>query len=85
MQRAIWMPDGQSLLVGGHDGTQVSLWLQPLKGKARKLPLGDVNPAWSFWVNTAVGSKGEIAFPGDTAWHPSELYYMPSSADPPKR
>src|SRR5271157_3829480 len=50
LQRAIWMPDGQSLLVGGHDGTQVSMWLQPLKGKAHKLPLGDVNPAWLFWI-----------------------------------
>jgi len=33
--RAIWMPDGKSLLVGGHDGTQVSLWLQSLGGVAQ--------------------------------------------------
>ena len=85
LQRAIWMPDGQSLLVGGHDGTEVSMWLQPLKGKARKLSLGDVNPAWLFWVDAAVGPKGEIAFTGSTASHPSELYYMPSSSDAPKR
>jgi dipeptidyl aminopeptidase/acylaminoacyl peptidase len=85
LQRAIWMPDGQSLLVGGHDGTQVSLWLQPLKGKARKLSLGEVNPAWMFWIDAAVGPKGEIVFTGSTASQPSELYYMPSSADPPKR
>ncbi len=32
--RVIWMPDGNSLLVGGHDGTQTSLWLQPLTGAA---------------------------------------------------
>jgi dipeptidyl aminopeptidase/acylaminoacyl peptidase len=85
LQRAIWMPDGQSLLVGGHDGTQVSLWLQPLKGKARRLSLGDVNPTWLFWIDTTVGRKGEIAFTGSTASQPSELYYMPSSSDPPKR
>ena len=85
LQRAIWMPDGQSLLVGGHDGTQVSMWVQPLKGKARKLSLGDVNPAWLFWIDAAVGSKGEIAFTGSTASHPSELYYMPSPTDAPKR
>jgi dipeptidyl aminopeptidase/acylaminoacyl peptidase len=84
LQRAIWMPDGQSLLVGGHDGTQVSMWLQPLKGKARKLSLGEVNPTWLFWIDAAVGPKGEIAFTGSTAWQPSELYYMASSADPPK-
>jgi hypothetical protein len=59
--------------------------LQRLKGKARKLSLGDVNPAWLFWIDAAVGPKGEIAFTGSTASQPSELYYMPSSADPPKR
>jgi dipeptidyl aminopeptidase/acylaminoacyl peptidase len=85
LQRALWMPDGRSLLVGGHDGTQVSMWLQPLKGKARKLPLGEVNPTWLFWIDAAVGPKGEIAFTGSTASQPSELYYMPSSADAPKR
>ncbi len=85
LRRPIWMPDGQSLLVGGHDGTQVSLWLQPLKGKARKLSLGDVNPACDYWIDVAVGPKGDIAFPGSTAWHPSELYYMVSSTDAPKR
>lgn len=85
LQRAIWMPDGQSLLVGGHDGTQVSMWLQPLHGKARKLPLGEVNPAWLFWIDAAVGPKSEIAFTGSTASHPSELYYMASPTDSPKR
>jgi dipeptidyl aminopeptidase/acylaminoacyl peptidase len=85
LQRVIWMPDGQSLLVGGHDGTEIAMWLQPLKGKARKLSLGDVNPAWSFWIDAAVGPKGEIAFAGSTASHPSELYYMPSPSDTPKR
>ncbi len=85
LYRAIWMPDGQSLLVGGHDGTEVAMWLQPLKGKARKLSLGDVNPAWLFWIDAAVGPKGEIAFTGSIASHPSELYYMPSATDTPKR
>ena len=83
--RAIWMPDGQSLLIGGDDGTLVSMWLQPLKGKARKLPLGDVSPTSDDWVDAAVGPKGEIAFPGSTTSHPSELYYMTSPTDAPKR
>jgi dipeptidyl aminopeptidase/acylaminoacyl peptidase len=83
--RAIWMPDAKSLLVGGHDGTQVSLWLQPLGGAARKLPLGDASPSWSFWVDAAVGRNGEIAFAGSTPNQPSELYYMATPNDPPKR
>jgi dipeptidyl aminopeptidase/acylaminoacyl peptidase len=85
IQRAIWMPDGQSLLVGGDDGTQVALWSQPLKGQARKLSLGDANPTWDYWVDVAVGPKGEIAFSGNTSWDPSELYYMASPTDAPKR
>jgi dipeptidyl aminopeptidase/acylaminoacyl peptidase len=85
LQRAIWMPDGQSLLVAGHDGTRVSMWLKPFKGKARELSLGDVNPAWLYWVDVSVGPKGEVAFTGSTPSHPSELYYIPSSNDVPKR
>jgi dipeptidyl aminopeptidase/acylaminoacyl peptidase len=83
--RAIWMPDGKSLLVGGHDGTQVGLWLQPLGGPAKKLTLGDASPSWSFWVDAFVGRKGEIAFAGSTPGQPSELYYMSSVNDEPKR
>ena len=83
--RAIWMPDGKSLLVGGHDGTQVSLWLQPQGGAAKKLPLGDVSPSWSFWVDATVGRNGEIAFAGRTPSQPAELYFMASPNDPPKR
>ena len=83
--RAIWMPDGKSLLVGGHDGAQVALWLQPLGGTAKKLPLGDISPSWSFWVDAAVGRTGEIAFAGSTPNQPSELYYMATPNDSPKR
>lgn len=83
--RAIWMPDGKSLLVGGHDGAQVGLWLLPLGGAAKKLPLGDVSPSWSFWVDATVGRNGGIAFVGSTPNQPSELYYMASPNDAPMR
>ena len=83
--RAIWMPDGKALLVGGHDGTQVGLWLQPVGGAAKKLSLGDVSPSWSYWVDGAVGRSGEIAFAGSTPGQPTELYYMASVNDAPKR
>jgi len=85
LQRVIWMPDGNSVLVGGNDGTQVSLWLQPLSGPAKKLALGDISPTWLFWIDAFVGRKGDIAFTGSTPTQPSELYYMPSADDAPKR
>jgi dipeptidyl aminopeptidase/acylaminoacyl peptidase len=85
IQRVIWMPDGNSLLVGGHDGTTTSLWLQPLSGGPKKLSLGDISPSWGFWVDVFVGRKGEIAFTGSTPSHPSELYYMVSASDTPRR
>jgi len=83
--RVIWMPDGNSLLVGGHDGTQTSLWLQPLNAAPKKLNLGDVNPTWSFWIDAHVGRKGDIAFTGVSPTQPSELYYMASANDAPRR
>ena len=83
--RAIWMPDGNSLLVGGHDGVKTSLWLQPLVGAAKKLQLGDISPSWLFWVDAFVGRKGEIAFTGSTPTQPSELYYLSSANDTPRR
>jgi dipeptidyl aminopeptidase/acylaminoacyl peptidase len=84
VQRAVWMPDGKSLLLGGHDGTGVSLWLQALPGKARRIDLGAIQPAWSFWVDMTVGPKGDVAFTGSTAAHPAELYYMSSVDAAPK-
>ncbi|MBV9886686.1 MAG: S9 family peptidase, partial [Acidobacteria bacterium] len=85
--RVIWMPDSNSMLVGGHDATQVSMWLQPLAANAqpKKLNLGDISPAWAFWVDAFVGRKGEIAFTGSTPTQPSELYYMASANDTPRR
>jgi len=85
--RVIWMPDSNSILVGGHDATQTSMWLQPLAANAapKKLNLGDVSPAWAFWVDAFVGRKGEIAFTGSSPTQPSELYYMASANDTPRR
>lgn len=83
--RAIWMPDGKTLLVGGHDGVGTSLWVQPVGGAAKKLNLGDIEPSWGFWVDATVGPKGDIAFTGSTASHPGELYYMSSADATPRR
>ena len=83
--RSIWMADGKSLLVGANDGTRVSLWVQPLEGSARKLDLGSVSPASSFWVDVAVAKDGAIAFTGSDPMRPAELYYLSSPTARPKR
>jgi dipeptidyl aminopeptidase/acylaminoacyl peptidase len=83
--RAIWMPDSKSLLVGGHSGTRVSMWIQPLDGPVKSINLGEVNPSWLFWIDANVGKNGAIAFTGSSPHHPTELYYLTSADSKPTR
>jgi dipeptidyl aminopeptidase/acylaminoacyl peptidase len=82
---SVFTPDGKALLVGGNDGTRVSLWLAPLDGPAKRLELGDVSPAWSFFVDAAVSSNGAIAFVGSEPGRPGELWVMASASAAPRR
>ena len=85
--RAIWMPGGQSLLVGANDGTRVSLWLQPTTGTrpARRLDLGGLSPSSSFWVDMSVARTGAVAFTASSPARPTELYYLASPTARPRR
>ena len=84
--RAIWMGDGETLLVAAHDGTGLGMWLQSRKGGARKLNLGDVVASWGgVWVDVTLGSDGALAFPGSTPTHPNEIYYLPAGGGTPRR
>jgi dipeptidyl aminopeptidase/acylaminoacyl peptidase len=86
--RALWMPDGRSLLVGGNDTERVSLWLQPVDpggGAARRIDTGDASPNSSFFVDMAVSSTGAIAFAGTSPARPAEIYYLASPDAPIKR
>ena len=83
--RSIWMPDGKTLLVGANDEDTVSLWLQPIDGAAKKLDLGGVTPASAFWVDVAVGARGEIVFVGATKQRSAELYLKPAVDAAPVR
>ena len=75
--RAIWMPDGKSLLVGANEGTTAALWIQPADGgPAHRIPTGEITPAETFWVEGSVSSHGEIAFTGATPKDPAELFFM---------
>jgi dipeptidyl aminopeptidase/acylaminoacyl peptidase len=82
---SVWTSDGKALLVGGNDGTRVSLWLAPLDGPAKRLELGDASPAWSFFVDATVGKNDSIAFVGSEPGRPAELWVMASPAAAPKR
>jgi dipeptidyl aminopeptidase/acylaminoacyl peptidase len=82
---SVWMPDGKALVVGGNDGTRVSLWRAPLDGPAKRLELGDVNPAWAFFVDVSVGPDGSIAFVGSEPRRPAELWILAPDATGPRR
>ncbi len=85
MARAIWMPDSKSMLVGANDGTTTGMWIQPLEGQPTKLNLGKIVAASAFWVDAAVGAKGQIAFTGSEPQRPTELYYLGSATEAPAR
>ena len=86
--RALWMPDGKSLLAGAHDGTTTALWLLPAAEAAaapRRLDLGGIEPHATYWIDASVGRNGAIAFIGETSTRPRELYFMESPSAKPRR
>jgi dipeptidyl aminopeptidase/acylaminoacyl peptidase len=85
LYRAVWMPDGKSLIAGGHDDNKTSLWELTPDGKYRKIDLGNICPYWSFWLEISVSSNGRIAFVGTEPDRPSELYILNSPSSQPRR
>ena len=85
VQRAMWMPDGKSMLVSANDGTTTGLWIQPIDGKARRIELGKVVATAPFWLDASIGPAGELAFTGSEPEHPAELYYLASATSAPQR
>jgi dipeptidyl aminopeptidase/acylaminoacyl peptidase len=76
--RALWTSDGKSLLTGANDRTTVGLWLSPLDGPARRIPLGNVTPSNPYWVDLNLGPKNQLALTGTTPDRATELYYLPT-------
>jgi Tol biopolymer transport system component len=59
IMRALWMPDGKSLLVAGNDATTGALWLQPADGgAAQRLETGEATPSEPSWLEGSVGPRG---------------------------
>ena len=79
LYRAIWMADNKNLFVGGHNDNKTSLWLLNVNGESKQINVGNISPAWGFWIDAAVGKDGSIAFIGSETTHPSELYYLPNA------
>jgi dipeptidyl aminopeptidase/acylaminoacyl peptidase len=73
-----WWQDGSSLLLSGTDGTRSALWVQPLRGRARKLDLGDVASV----SGASLARSGTIALVGSEATRPPELYVVAPSGAP---
>lgn len=71
-----WLPDSQTVLLSGTDGTHGGLWLAK-DGKATRLDLGGLDPA-----SVDIGSDGAIAFTAATASRPPELFVLKSGQQP---
>jgi dipeptidyl aminopeptidase/acylaminoacyl peptidase len=80
---AAWLPDG-SLLIKAYDGTAGPLFVQPLDGPARRLPMGPVVDA-VIAPQGSVARNGAIAFAGTETGRPDELYYLAPNAAQPQR
>ena len=83
--RAMWLPDSKALLISGHKGTDAALWIKPLQGPAKRIDLGGVQPVQPFWLDASISNGGAIAFTASEANHPTELYYMSSPDEKPRR
>ena len=79
-----WMPDGKSLLVGGNVDTTVGLWRLGFDGKSTRYELGHVMPTNRYWMDVDVARDGRIAFVGQTATDPYEVYLIPAGGGAPQ-
>jgi dipeptidyl aminopeptidase/acylaminoacyl peptidase len=78
---AVWLPDGEALLVAGTDLTRQAMWLQPLDGAPRRLDLGAVHVSSS----PVIARDGTVAFIGRESQRASELYVMRTVEEVPQR
>jgi dipeptidyl aminopeptidase/acylaminoacyl peptidase len=82
---SVWMPDGKSLLMGGHDGTRATFWSYPLSGTPHRLDLGRVCATWAYQMDAHVDRTGAMVFTGSEPDRPTELYYLDSLVGTPRR
>lgn len=73
-----WLPDGQSVVLSGTDGTHNGLWVAR-DGKAARLDLDGLDPA-----SADIGSNGAITFTATTADRPAELFLIAAPGEKPQ-
>ena len=78
-----WMPDNNSLLIGGHNENKTSMWRMNLDGKTTPIDLGSISPSWGFWMDATISKTGSFAFTGTEPNKPVELYMMTSTTSKP--
>jgi dipeptidyl aminopeptidase/acylaminoacyl peptidase len=83
--RALWTPDSHAIVTGANDDATSALWIQPLQGKATRLPLGNISLSGAFWLDANVGPQGQIAFVGTEPHRPAEIYIFDSPTSQPRR
>ncbi|MGR4065536.1 MAG: prolyl oligopeptidase family serine peptidase [Vulcanimicrobiaceae bacterium] len=83
VETAAWASDG-SLLLKTYDATAGPLYVQPLDGPARRLPMGPVVDAL-IAPQGSIARNGAIVFTGTEAGRPDELYYLAPNAAQPQR
>jgi dipeptidyl aminopeptidase/acylaminoacyl peptidase len=82
IQRSLWMPNSDALLVSANDGVGVGLWVQPLSAPAQRIELGPVVPTASFWLDASMNTRANIALTGSEPNRPSEVYFLASPQSP---
>jgi dipeptidyl aminopeptidase/acylaminoacyl peptidase len=83
--RSLWLPDGQSFLTAGHEGTGTAYYLVNLDGRFRRLDLGETDPTHGYWPDASLSKSGAMVFTATTPSHPRELYYLSSLDAKPRQ
>ena len=75
-----WLPDVESLLIGGVDLNETAYWLMAGDGSLERLDLGGVHPR-----APAITDAGAVVFVGQENERPEEIYTMKVGEWRPKR
>lgn len=84
VETAGWMPGSRALLLKVYQETSGPLYVQPLRGTARRLPMGDVVDA-QIGTAQSVAQDGTVTFVGTQRDRPTELYVLAPGAARPQR